>query len=105
LALIHNPMGELTGPLHRVEASLAQLCGDLGALDVLPSVDAAVEHTNERLARVEAEVALARATGERALEALEAIRAELATAVQLLVAGAAGSAARTEREAPSDAAT
>ena len=89
MALIHNPMGELTGPLQRVEGSLTQLCDDLGALDVLPSVNAGVDRTNERLARVEAEVALARAANERAADALEAIRGEFAEALRALSGGAA----------------
>lgn len=88
MALIHNPMAELTGPLHRVEAALSELSGDLGALEVLPTMNAGIERTNERLARVEAEVALTRAANERAVEALDAIRGELAQAVGLLAGGA-----------------
>ena len=87
MALIHNPMAELTGPLNRVEAALNQLCVDLGALDVLPGVEEGVSQTNERLARVEAEVSLTRAANEQSVAALEAIRGELAEVVRLLAAG------------------
>jgi hypothetical protein len=87
MALIHNPMAELTGPLNRVETALTQLCTDLGTLDVLPDVDKGVSRTNERLERVEQEVTLARAANERSADALEAIRAELTEVVRLLAAG------------------
>jgi hypothetical protein len=87
MALIHNPMAELTGPLNRVEAALNQLCVDLGALEVLPGVEEGVSQTNDRLARVEAEVSLARAANEQTVATLEAIRGELGEVVRLLAAG------------------
>jgi hypothetical protein len=86
MAIISNPMGELTGPLNRVEAALNQLCTDLRALDVLPGVDAGVTQTNERLARIEQEVALARSANEQMAGTLEAIRGELGEVVRLLAA-------------------
>lgn len=87
MAIISNPMGELTGPLNRVETALNQLCADLRTLDVLPGVEQGVSRTNERLARVEDEVALARAANEQMAATLEAIRGELGEAVRLLAAG------------------
>lgn len=86
MALISNPMTELTGPLNRVETALNQLCTDLGTLDVLPGVEHGVSQTNERLARVENEVSLARAANERTAATLEDIRGELGEVVRLLAA-------------------
>jgi hypothetical protein len=86
VALISNPM-ELTGPLHRVEAALAQLCGDLGALVVLPGVHEGVGETNSRLEHVERELDRTRAASEEMAVTLEAIRAELGEVVRLLSAG------------------
>jgi len=90
LALLSNPLGELTGPLHRVETAVTRLSEELGALDVLPGVREALTETNVRLNRVE-ETRLARIAGEGAVDALEAIRAELAEVGRLLCAGAARS--------------
>ena len=87
MALISNPMNELTGPLNRVEAALNQLCNDLGALDVLPGVEQGVSQTNERLARVEHQVSLTRAANEQTAATLEAIRVDLGEVVRLLAAG------------------
>ncbi len=87
MALISNPMNELTGPLNRVETALNQLCSDLGTLDVLPGVEQGVSKTNERLARVEQQVSLARAANEQTAATLEAIRVELGEVVRLLAAG------------------
>jgi hypothetical protein len=84
LALIQNPMGEVTGPLQRVEASLTQLCGELGSLEVLPDMNEGVLRTNERLARLEEQVALARAANEQVAATLESIRSDLGEAVRLL---------------------
>jgi hypothetical protein len=104
VALIANPMGELTGPLHRMESALTQLCGDLEALDVLPGVHDGVGATNGRLERVEREVALARAASEEMAATLEAIRAELGDVVRLLGGGAAAASARRRPPAPRAAA-
>lgn len=87
MALISNPMTELTGPLNRVETALNQLCTDLGTLDVLPGVEEGVSRTNERLARVEHELSLTRAANEQTAATLEAMRADLAEVVRLLAAG------------------
>lgn len=87
MAIISNPMAELTGPLNRVEIALNQLCTDLGTLDVLPGVEEGVSQTNQRLAHVESEVALARAANEQSAATLEAIRLELGEVVRLLAAG------------------
>ena len=87
MALISNPMNELTGPLNRVEAALNQLCNDLGTLDVLPGVEQGVSQTNERLARVEHQVSLTRAANEQTAATLEAIRVDLGEVVRLLAAG------------------
>jgi hypothetical protein len=87
MALISNPMTELTGPLNNVEAALNQLCTDLRALDVLPGVEQGVSQTNERLARVEQEVSLARAANEETAATLGDIRTELGEVVRLLAAG------------------
>ena len=87
MALISNPMSELTGPLNRVETALNQLCTDLGTLDVLPGVEQGVSQTNERLARVEQELSLTRAANEQTATTLEAIRADLGEVVRLLAAG------------------
>jgi len=87
MALISNPMTELTGPLNRVEAALNQLCTDLSTLDVLPGVEQGVSQTNERLARVEHEVSLARAANEQTAATLGDIHAELGEVVRLLAAG------------------
>lgn len=91
MALLSNPLGELTGPLHRVETAVTRLSEELGALDVLPGVREALTETNVRLNRVEEETRLARIAGEGAVDALEAIRAELAEVGRLLCAGAARS--------------
>jgi hypothetical protein len=104
VALIANPMGELTGPLHRMESALTQLCGDLEALDVLPGVHDGVGATNGRLERVEREVALARAASEEMAATLEAIRAELGEVVRLL-GGATAASARRRPPAPRAAAS
>ena len=87
MALISNPMSELTGPLNRVETALNQLCTDLGTLDVLPGVEQGVSQTNERLARVEHELSLTRAANEQTAATLEAMRADLGEVVRLLAAG------------------
>jgi hypothetical protein len=101
MAIIANPMSELTGPLNRVEAALNQLCTDLGALEVLPGVDAGVGQTNERLARVEQEVAAARSANDQMAATLEAIRTDLGEVVRLL---AAASVAGTQQGGPAVAA-
>ncbi|CAA9497992.1 MAG: hypothetical protein AVDCRST_MAG45-1116 [uncultured Solirubrobacterales bacterium] len=87
MALISNPMTELTGPLNRVETALNQLCTDLATLDVLPGVEQGVSQTNERLARVEQELSLTRTANEQTVTSLEAIRADLGEVVRLLAAG------------------
>ena len=87
MAIISNPMSELTGPLNRVETALNQLCTDIGTLDVLPGVEQGVSQTNERLARVEQELSLTRAANEQTATTLEAIRADLGEVVRLLAAG------------------
>jgi hypothetical protein len=94
VALIANPMGELTGPLHRMESALTQLCGDLEALYVLPGVHAGVDATNGRLERVERELALTRATSEQMAATLEAIRGDLGELVRLLGGDASQTAGR-----------
>jgi hypothetical protein len=80
-------MGDVIAPLNRVEAALNQLCTDLKTLDVLPGVETGVSQTNERLARVEHEVALTRAANEQTAATLEAIRGDLGEVVRLLAAG------------------
>lgn len=97
LALISNPMAELTGPLNRVEAALNQLCTDLRTLDVLPGVEQGVSQTNERLARVEREITLARAANEQTAATLDAIRGELGEVVRLLAAGLVSGAQESGR--------
>ncbi len=89
MAIISNPMSELTGPLNRVEAALTELCADLRTLDVLPGVEEGVSRTNERLAHVEQELSLTRAANEQMAATLEAIREELGAISRLLASGLA----------------
>ena len=105
MALIANPMGELTGPLHRMESALNQLCGDLEALSVLPGVRAGVDATTGRLERVERELALTRATSEEMAATLLAIRAELGEMVRLLGGDAPEGAGRRKPRAASGKST
>ncbi len=104
MALISNPIGEVIGPLNRVETAVIKLSEDLGALDVLPGVREALTETNERLNRVEEETRLARVASEGAVVALEAIRAELAEVGRLLSAGAAARSTDVDGAKPSVAA-